>query len=344
MYFWPFSESTEDQVALAEGAASGILAAEPHGRAFERQGAECQRFAECPVDGSALVDDLAAALDEAAQLGMQVEILGEMGERADHAIDGGLVHRRCAGRSWRAPRSERRPIPVLRNVRCSLPPRRRPPRDSAAKPLRISRNFRGGEHAFAHQPLAVELADRRMLLDLAVEDGLRVAGIVAFVVAVAAVAEHVDDHVLLELLAVIEGDLRHADGGFGIVAVDVEDGRLHAARHVGGIGRGARFVGQRGEADLIVDDQVHGAAGAVAIELRKVERFGHHALSGKRRVAVDEQRNDALALGIAEAVLLGPHDAFDHRIDGFQMAGIGRHGNQHLAARRRSDSTPRAPR
>ena len=66
----------------------------------------------------------------------------------------------------------------------------------------------------------------------------------------------------LNCLAVIEGDLRHADGGLGIVAVDVEDGRLHAARDVGGIRRGARFVGQRGESDLVVDDQVNGAAGA----------------------------------------------------------------------------------
>ena len=118
----------------------------------------------------------------------------------------------------------------------------------------------------------------------------------------------------------------------GIVAVDVEDGRLHAARDVGGIGRGARFVGQRGEADLVVDDQVNGAAGGIAVELRKIERFGHHALAGESRVAVDQQRNHALALGVAEAVLLGADDAFDHRVDGFQVAGIGRHRNHDLAA------------
>ena len=173
-----------------------------------------------------------------------------------------------------------------------------------------------------------------MLLDLAVQDRLRVAGVVAFVVAVAAIADHVDDDVLLELLAVIEGDLHDADGGFGIVAVDVEDGRLHAARDVGGIRRGARFVGQRGEADLVIDDQVDGAAGGVAVELREVQRLGHHALSGEGRVAVDQHRDDALALGIAEAILLGADDAFHHRIDRFQMARIGRDGNHDLAARR----------
>ena len=67
----------ERQVPLAESAAAGILAAQPHGRAFQHQRAERQRFAEGPIDGRALVDRLAAPLDEAAQLGMQVEILRE---------------------------------------------------------------------------------------------------------------------------------------------------------------------------------------------------------------------------------------------------------------------------
>jgi hypothetical protein len=37
----------------------------------------------------------------------------------------------------------------------------------------------------------------------------------------------------LELLPVIEGEAHDADGGFGIVAVHVENGRLHHARDVG---------------------------------------------------------------------------------------------------------------
>ena len=162
---------------------------------------------------------------------------------------------------------------------------------------------------------------------------LRVAGIVGFVVAVAAIADHVDHHVLLELLAVIEGHLHHPDRGLRAVAVDVENGRLYAARHVGGIGRGARFIGQGGETDLVVDDQMNGAAGGIAVELRKIQRLRHHALAGKSRVAVDQQRNHALAGGVAQAVLLGPHDAFHHRVDRFQVAGIGRDRNRDLASR-----------
>ncbi len=76
-----------------------------------------------------------------------------------------------------------------------------------------------------------------------------------------------------------------------------------------------------------------GAAGGIAIELREVQCFGHHALSGESGVAVDQQGDHALAMVVAEAVLLGAHDAFDHRIDRFQVAGIGRDGNQNLACR-----------
>src|SRR5206468_12461999 len=94
--------------------------------------------------------------------------------------------------------------------------------------------------------------------------------------------------VLLELLAVVEGELHDADGGLRAVAVDVEDGRLDAARDVGGVRRGARLVGQGGEPDLIINDEVDGAAGGVAVELREVEGLGDDALSGEGRVGGHE--------------------------------------------------------
>src|ERR1035437_3673659 len=321
----------ERQMALAEGAAAGILAAEAHRGAFERQRAEGQRFAESPIEIAALGDDFAALFDEAAQFGMQVKVFGELGDAADHAlshlvVDGGP--RAVAADLFAGDRAELLDVVVLGALLRGVVGGGEARGALLADPSAL---WVGG-HAFAHQALLVEHRDGGMLLDLAVQDGLRVAGVVAFVVAVAAVADHVDDHILLELLAVVEGDLHHADSGIWIVAVDVEDGRLHAARDVGGIGRGARFVGQGGEADLVVDDQVDGAAGGVAIELREVERLGHHALSGEGRIAVDQDGDDAFARRIAEAILLGTDDAFDYRVDGFQVARVGRDGNHDLAA------------
>ena len=79
---------------------------------------------------------------------------------------------------------------------------------------------------------------------------------------------------------------------------------------------------------------MYGAPGGVAVELREVQRLGHHALSGEGRVAVDQHGDDALARGIAQAILLGAHDAFHHRIDGLQVARVGRDGDHDLAAAR----------
>ena len=75
------------------------------------------------------------------------------------------------------------------------------------------------------------------------------------------------------------------------------------------------------------------AAGPIAFELRKVQRLGHHALAREGRVAMDQQRDHARALRVAEPVLLGPHHAFHHRIHSFQMARIRGERNRDFPAR-----------
>src|SRR5215469_2305371 len=164
-----------------------------------------------------------------------------------------------------------------------------------------------------------------MFLDLAIEDGLRVAGVVAFVMAVAAITDHIDDDIFFELLPVVESNLNYSYGGFRIVSVDMKNGCLDATGHVGRIRGGAGFVGERGETDLVIDDDVNGAAGCVAIQLGQVKRFGYDTLTGEGGIAVYQQRNDALAAGIAEAILFGTDDAFHYRIHRLEMARIGSH-------------------
>ena len=69
-----------------------------------------------------------------------------------------------------------------------------------------------------------------------------------------------------------------------------------------------------------------GAAGAVAGELGEVQRLGHDALAGERGVAVDEERDDFLALGdVAEDALAGAGLALHDRIDGLEVRGVGGH-------------------
>ena len=85
-----------------------------------------------------------------------------------------------------------------------------------------------------------------------------------------------------------------------------------------------RLVGRGGELDLVVDDDVDRAAGAVAPQLRQVERLGDHALAGERGVTVDQDWQHRELLATVENVLFGPGDALEHRVDGLQVAGVGR--------------------
>ena len=72
-----------------------------------------------------------------------------------------------------------------------------------------------------------------MLGDLPVHDRLREGRLVALVVPEAAIAEHVDDHRLVELLPELGGDLGGEDHRLGVVAVAVQDRRLD---HLGDVG------------------------------------------------------------------------------------------------------------
>src|SRR6516225_2867815 len=95
------------QVPLAEGAASGILPAQPDRRAFRDQRTEGQRFAKSPVDRAALGEDLATTLDETPQLGVQVEILGKTGEAADDTLDDRSIHRGARAQAANLPLGHR---------------------------------------------------------------------------------------------------------------------------------------------------------------------------------------------------------------------------------------------
>ena len=125
-----------------------------------------------------------------------------------------------------------------------------------------------------------------MRADRLVHQRLGERRLVALVVAEAAVAEHVDDDRLLEFLPELGRDLGGEHHRFRIVAVDVEDRRLDHLGDVGRIGRGAGVARIGGEADLVVDDEMDRAAGAVAAQARQAEAFGDDALAGEGGVAV----------------------------------------------------------
>ena len=188
------------------------------------------------------------------------------------------------------------------------------------------------DHALALQRLGVGLPHRRVLGDALVHQRLGEGRLVALIVTVAAVAPEVDHDVDLELLAELGREPCDARHRHRVVAVDVEDRALHAASDVGGVGRAARVGRAGGEADLVVDDEVDGAADLEALEVHHLQAFVDHALADERGVAVHQDADHAGALGVALLRLLRAHLAHDHRVHRLEVRGVGGKREVDLAA------------
>ena len=188
-----------------------------------------------------------------------------------------------------------------------------------------------GDDAGIEQAAGEETADRGVLIDLGVEGGLGEVWLVALVVPVFPVADDVEDDVLVELLAKLQGHLDDGTGGEGVVTVDMKDGETEGFGGGGTVAGGAGVDRKGGEGDLVVDDDMNGAAGLVALELREIEGFRHHALADKGSVAVDEDRKNLFAVhGVFPVALAGPGFAFHDGVHGLEVAGVGGEGDADL--------------
>ena len=84
------------------------------------------------------------------------------------------------------------------------------------------------------------------------------------------------------------GDEQHR---FRVIAVNVQDRRLDHLRHISAVLGGTRV--QRvanGEANLVIDHDVDGAARLEATGLRHLEGFHDHTLTGECRITVQGNR------------------------------------------------------
>ncbi len=230
-----------DGVALAEGAAAGILAGKTHVVAFGDKAAEGQRLGRGPVEARAAVEHLLLGVDHALQGLVDGQAFGNRGERAAQAfkqlgVDRG-VHVAAGGFGVRrlvqpAP-APGEPVGLVGLVAL------------AGLELRLEQGHEVGadracvgavDHAFGFQPRGIDFAYPGVLADPLVHQRLGEARLVTLVVAEAAVAPHVDDDVALELLAVLDRQLAGEGHGLGIITVDVQDRRLDALGDIAGVG------------------------------------------------------------------------------------------------------------
>ena len=210
----------EDGVALVEGAALGVLAGEADGRAVGEERGEGHQFGHAVVEGAVAGRHFSALLEELFDLRVDVEagrILGgggaQFGDARGRQAGGGVV----AGVEVAAAVL----VPVVGELG----------EVGAFGPgggLLVFEelvldfgDFGGGVYV---DFLGVELEERGMVFDEGVAARLGDGGVVDFAVAVAAVADEIDDDVGVEGMAVVGGDAGHAQDSVGVFGVDVEDG------------------------------------------------------------------------------------------------------------------------
>ena len=312
-------------MALAEGAAGRVLAGEADREALDQQRAEGERLGGGPVDAVAGLDHRPLGVEHALHGLVRAEAVGEAGQRLADALepgelDGGLAALVAAVALAHPGPAAVEPVGLVRAV------------FAAGLELGVQVRLEGGLHvldlalgdqAVGDEAVGVDLQRGLVALDGGVHQRLGEHRLVALVVAEAPVAEDVDDDVLVEHLPELGRDAGGVHHGLGVVAVDVEDRRLDHQRDVGRVGRGARVLRRGGEADLVVDDDVDGAAGAVALEAGEAEALGDHALAGEGGVAVQQDRQHLGAVHVAALRLLGADLAEHDRVDGLEVARVG---------------------
>ena len=190
-----------------------------------------------------------------------------------------------------------------------------------------------GDHALLHQLPGIERSRGGVLANLLVHLRLGLRRLFRLVVPPTAIANEVDDHVLSEFHTVIDGQLHGEDHGFRVIAVHVQDRRLHHLRHFRAVLRGPGvFLMAGGKAHLIINDEVNRAAGAVAPGLAHLEGFHDHALPREGGIAVDHHGHHLSVLVIEAPILPGPDATLGHGIHDLEVGRVEGQGHVHFSA------------
>ena len=173
-----------------------------------------------------------------------------------------------------------------------------------------------------------------MRLDLFVHRRLSHRGLICLIVATPPITDEINDNILVEMIAVIHGQLRHEDDRLGVIAVNVKNGRLHHFCNVRAVLRGARVLALTGgESNLIIQHDVQCAAGTIGPGLGHLKRFHDDALARKGRVAMNDDWHHRLTKRIFTAILSRAYGAFYHRRHNFQMRGVEGQRQVHFTTR-----------
>ena len=194
-------------------------------------------------------------------------------------------------------------------------------------------SFFDGDVAPPHQRFNVKLTNAAPVANRLVHERLRVARIVALVVAVAAVADHVNDNVFMKALAIVPRKPSNFHAGLRVVTINVKDWCLDRLRNVGAVDRRSSELRCRGEADLVVNNEVNRATYPVSADVAHRQTLSNDALASEGCVAVNEQWQHGIRTWRIDLVLLSASHPHHDRVDGLKMARVGGKLHRNVSAR-----------
>mmetsp|Transcript_13546 Transcript_13546/g.32144 ORF Transcript_13546/g.32144 Transcript_13546/m.32144 type:complete len:542 (-) Transcript_13546:1424-3049(-) len=316
-----------NSVAMTERTTLHILTGDANMVAFDEKGAKGHGLRRAPVDASPFLGHLTSRLEDFSHLPVQLEPLWHApGLHSDHlqrlGIDAGGTDAAHLRWTFEATPPGTEPVIRLGFIRLALLELVFVVLKSEVADL-LQLLVGGG--AVLDEAFLIDFERAWVLLDLLVQLGLGEEGLIELVVAVAAVADHVNDDIGSPLVTVLHGRLKGGRYGERVIAIAVEDGNIEGLAKVGAVRGRSRVDGVGGEANLIVDNDVNGTTDVEIGHTGKLHGLVHDALAGEGGIAVKEDGDAVLLVDVAIAavVLLGSGLSGHDGVDALQVGGVG---------------------
>ena len=280
----------QNRVAMEKRAAATVLPDETHVMSVLKQGSVCHGLGEAPIHSRTASDHFGALVHDALHPALRSNIRRNgcyrfakisHGLWADRRIDRVIPFR---VQEW---------PPVNRELVSDKTQRRLGNGFAAVKSiaigvLQLCRACRC-RNLFVHQSICVELPRGLVPFYFPVHDWLGGRRFIRLIVAVAPVANQIDDDVFLESLPVFQGQAGNKENRLRIVRIHMEYWCFDHLRDVAAvIGRACIRRPAYRKAYLVVYDNMHSTAGAETRDLRHLERLRNDSLPRKCGVAVNQ--------------------------------------------------------
>lgn len=323
----------EDGVALREGTTLNILTGDTDVVALSDEGTEGKSLSGSPVNTLTLNNGLGAVGENTLQVAVGLEALRSAANDGTNVLKGLLINSsRVVGENLGS---------KLLGALEAVPGAGGPLLGSglvvlglgeallehAPDPLLVLLDVLLGEGALLEKLVNVDVDLRVLGVDALVHEGLGEGRLVGLVVAVLAVANKIDDNVLLELGTPVSSELADEVDSLDIVSVDVEDGGVDGLGDIRAVGSGAGEAGVGGETDLVVDDQVDGATSREGGERVEAQALVDDTLASDGGITVEEDTHGALVVVLVVIVVLdGANLAEDDGVLSLEMGRVGDEG------------------